>query len=282
MNSCALLTKLLLIGAIAPPRVDGHSFWVETNVEADSVSVIFSEYAGVPSKVIAKKSSYLTKIGYTGVDKKFDVPLSLNDEETALEGDLTPPTLGAHQNDGPAYVSEFFDNGPYERFADVRFSFGAQIYKSEADYEGFFRPLLNESEDTPLIVMRNCGGDNGTSYQFDVAGFSSEEPVGVCIYQKGGLLMGCGSFGSEALERYVPKEISRGRKLRSGGGESQNRGPKMGLSVEASPVISQVLHQEAPNLLYARANQTLTDEVSGDIVITVATTSVYFEGPCKK
>merc|ERR1712176_337248 len=87
------------------------------------------------------------------------------------------------------------DFGPFMKFHDLEYTFGAQVYESEGDYDAFFRPLLRES-DKPSIAMRNCGGSEGTSYQFDVGGFPSEGPLGVCIYRKGGIEMDCGELES--------------------------------------------------------------------------------------
>jgi hypothetical protein len=197
-----------------------------------------------------------------------------------LEGNLTPPSFGGYvdvENNGPYFVSGFLDNGPYERFHDVKFSFGAQMYNTEADYDAFFRPLLNDVGVTPTIVMRNRGGSNGTSYQFNVAGFPSEGPLGVCIYRKGGIQLGCGNFFSGAQDEGMDRTTSRQRQLRSGTGDIEYRNAKMDLSAELSASMP-----EQQDLPYAKANKTVTNTVSGDINIIFASTSVHFHGPCKE
>lgn len=307
MNRCICLSlaRFLWIGVIAilPHTVRGHFFWAETNGadQPDRVTVTFSENAGVPDKVIAIMEHRVTRMAYTVGDSTVDVALALNEEKTVLEGDLPRSFLVGHggdnhqhNNDGPALVSGYLDFGSFEKFHDLEYSFAAQVYSSNADYDAFFRPLL--TNDTPSIVMRNCGGSSskGTSYQFDVGGFPSEGPVSVCIYRKGGLKMGCGEFSvpgeqHEDEEHFdlAPGEIatslgrSRSRNLLRG--EKRDFDAKTDLSIELSPsIFLEQNEDEAPYLLYAIANKTRTDEASGEISIAFASTSVYFEGPCQE
>jgi len=288
MCRCVVAPALfLLIGAILPQTVPGHFFWAETNTAADHVTVTFSENAGVPDKVIAIMERRVTRMAYyNGSDTTVDVALTFNDEKTMLEGDLPRSSLNNNDdnndnNDGPALVSGYLDFGSFEKFHDLEYSFGAQVYSSEADYDAFFRPLLLLGNEQPLIVMRNCGGSShGTSYQFDVGGFPSEGPLGVCIYRKGGIQMGCGEFVSGEPEVYgLPRTMSLGRTLRRG---ENHRNPTMDLSIELSTAMLEQHQEEVPYLLYAIANKTIADKASGDSNIVLASTSVYFEGPCKE
>lgn len=296
MNRCCLdkLALFLLLGAtVVPRRVRGHFFWAETNEEADRVTVTFSEQAGVPDKVVAMFEDRVTSMTYTytytgaAILPKTTVALAMNEEKTLLEGDLKPAS--------PALLSGILDFGPFQNFEDLRYSFGAQIYNSEADFDGFFRPLLSNVGDTPTIVMRNCGGSsqNGTSYQFDVAGFPSEGgPLGVCMYRKGGLQVGCGTFssGSAQNQEWHGETTSLDRlrrQLRSGdaadaaGGTQKMLHPTL---LELVPLPSEQPHDESssPYLLYALANKTAIDEASGKNTLLFASTSVYFQGPCQE
>ena len=267
-----LALLLFLLTSSFPQSAHAHAFWAEDEIANYRVLVEFSEHAGVADKVVARFASRVTKMVYTGVDNTTEiVSMHLNARHTLLEGDLPPQIY-----DSPYLISGFVDNGPYERFHDVRFSFGAQMYSKHADYEQFFRPLL-KTVTTPTIVMRNCGGSkNGTtSYQFDVGGFPSEGPLGVCIYRAGGMQLGCGNFDSKEIneeEGGLQQKDSRQRKLRGDTAGAPFR-PKMDLSIELNiPMPDQ--------LLFAKANKTVTEEGSGDITILFATTSVDFQGPC--
>jgi len=281
MNHFRLALALLLsIGAILPLSGQGHFFWAETDEDADSVAVIFSENAGVPDKVISMMEDRVTTIAYTSAGHTVNVALGLNHDKNLLEGDLPRKS-----NDmGPALVSGYLDFGPFMKFADLEYSFGAQVYHSEDDFQFFFQPLL--TGDKPSIALRNCGAtkDGSMSYQFDIGGFPSEGPLGVCLYRKGGQKIGCGEWNQKMPEEElvvygVPAESSSlGRSLARD--RSQFRNP----SVDATPEISKLQPMEdaeGPYILYAIANKTITDEASGDVSIAFASTSVYFEGPCK-
>mmetsp|Transcript_12824 Transcript_12824/g.26989 ORF Transcript_12824/g.26989 Transcript_12824/m.26989 type:complete len:329 (-) Transcript_12824:88-1074(-) len=326
MNRCfELALFLLVIAAVVPPRVRGHFFWAETNTNEDSdvnrVTAVFSEKAGVPDKVIARFEDRVTSMSmtYPGAIVPKTVALTMNDEKTLLEGDLTDsasasaPTSSGLYGHQPALVSGFLDFGPYEKFEDVRFSFGAQIYDSEADFEGFFRPLLKDVGDTPTIVMRNCGGSSSSSYhgtatasyQFDVAGFPSKGgPLGVCLFLKGGQPMGCGTFPSGAEKQkqrgHLETSVDRLRQLRGGDSDgdheagngaassrSERQKKPLTLKLSSSLVVSEQDESSSslsssPYLLYALANMTETDEASGNINIAFASTSVYFQGTCQE
>jgi len=293
LNSTTAFVLFLSIGAILPQTARGHFFWAETNAAADQVVVTFSENAGVPDKIIAMFEDRVKEIAYTTTTSApVGVALSLNDEKTALEGDL-PQSLSFNRDsdsdsdnkDGPALVSGYLDFGAFEKFQDLEYSFGAQVYGSENDYDGFFRPLLKDSV-KPSIAMRNCGAESNNSkgitttatmsYQFDVGGFPSEGPLGVCIYRKGGLKMGCGEFSLFSREEEeglvaVPWENSIGRNLRGGG--------NLDLDID---IDLSVVEEDAPYILYAIANKTITDKASGGVSIAFASTSVHFEGACKE
>jgi hypothetical protein len=283
MNRCATAALFLFVNTSnLLQSANAHAFWAETDPEGDRVIVEFSEYAGVADKVVARLADKVTKMRYKGADATYDVSMHLNDEKNLLEGNLAPPSLEGSdsvvQNKSPYYVSGFLDYGPYERFHDLRYSFGAQVYNKDSDFDSFFRPLLQDVGDTPTIVMRNCGGSSeGTSYQFDAAGFP-EGPLGVCIYRKGGMQLGCGSFDL-GLQQEGLKKDSRERQLR-GGMDSVDYPPlKMDMAMELMVPISE---QQDTTLLYAKANKTVTDKETGDIKIFFASTSVYFHGPCKE
>ncbi len=269
-----LALLLFLLTSSFPQSAHAHAFWAEDEIANNRVLVEFSEHAGVPDKVVDRFASRVPKMLYTGVDNTTEiVSMHLNSHQNVLEGNLPP-----QRNDSPYLISGFVDNGPYERFHDVRFSFGAQMYSKNADYEQFFRPLL-KTVTTPTIVMRNCGGSkNGTmSYQFDIGGFPSEGPLGVCIYRAGGMQLGCGNFDSNQEieeEEGLQQKDSRQRKLRGDAAGAPFR-PKMDFSMEVNIPMSE-------QLLFAKANKTVTEEGSGDITILFATTSVYFQGPCKE
>jgi len=265
---------VLLFVALLPQSSRGHFFWAETDQMDNHVDVTFSEKAGVPDKVISIMEGRVTKVIYiTEPTNIVDVNVALNEDKTVLEGDL-PQSEG-----GPAMVAGYLDFGPFMNFKDLEYSFGAQIYRSEADYDEFFVPLLQKS-DKPLIVMRNCGGNKGTSYQFAVGGFPQEGTLGVCIYQKGGFEIGCGDFHSHQLEEDMETTSVVGRALRRG------NVPK-NLSIEISPAVLEEIQQDDndytnPTIFYAIANKTIADEASTDVSIAFASTSVYFGGPCKQ
>lgn len=277
-----LTTILFLsVGALLPRTIRGHFFWAETNEEADHVTVTFSENAGVPDKVISMMESRVKKMAYFNggdTDAKMDVLLTMNENRTLLEGDF-PQSYSS-----PAMVLGYLDFGPFMKFHDLQYSFGAQVYASEEDYDSFFRPMVHkQNENKPSIVLRNCGGSKGTSFQFDVGGFPpSQDPLGVCVYRKGGVRLGCGEFRSreteEQYEALSSWETSTARLLR----RSVNSNTNKGLSIEISPATLDEHSEESPYLLYAMANKTTTNKTSGDISISFASTSVYFEGPCKE
>ena len=272
----ALATTIFLVGSALPPMVLGHFFWAETNEAADRVTVTFSENAGVPDKVIAMVESRVTKMAYTaGSDAEVDIAVSLNGDKTVLEGELPRSLLRGNRNGDPALVSGYLDFGPFMKFDDLEYTFGAQVYSREADYDAFFRPMLLQA-DKPSIAMRNCGGNKGTSYQFDVGGFPYEGPLGVCIYRKGGIKLDCGEWESEEYD--LAGTTSEARSLLLG----ENLLPNMDLSIDISHTSLEQKQEDAPYLLYAMANKTITDKESGDVRIVFASTSLYFEGPCKE
>mmetsp|Transcript_9487 Transcript_9487/g.23283 ORF Transcript_9487/g.23283 Transcript_9487/m.23283 type:complete len:276 (+) Transcript_9487:211-1038(+) len=271
----ALAATTFLIGSALPSIVRGHFFWAETDEAADHVTVTFSEDAGVPDKVIAMMESRVKTMAYTaGSEAEVNIAVNLNSDKTFLEGDLPQSLLRSDGHNDPALVSGYLDFGPFMKFEDLQYTFGAQVYSSEADYDAFFRPLLLKG-DKPTIVMRNCGGNKGTSYQIDVGGFPSGGPLGVCIYRKGGLKMGCGEWESD---EHALAGTSVGRSLRFG----ENLLSNADLSINFSHTAFEQKQEDAPYLLYAMANKTITDKESGDIRIVFASTSVYFEGPCKE
>ena len=303
-STTTALVLFLSIGAILPQSVRGHFFWAETDAANDKVVVTFSEDAGVPDKVIAMMNDRVKEMAYTTTTSAaIGVALSLNDETTALEGDL-PKSLAFNRDsdsdnkDGPALVSGYLDFGAFQKFQDLEYSFGAQVYSSENDYDGFFRPLLKDSV-KPSIAMRNCGAASNNSkgittpatsatmsYQFDVGGFPSEGPLGVCIYRKGGLKMGCGEFSLFSREKEeeegraaVPWKTSIGRNLR--GGENLDIDIGIDTDIDTDTDLS-LVEEDAPYILYAIANKTITDKSSGGVSIAFASTSVYFEGACKE
>merc|ERR1719343_93780 len=187
--------------------------------------------------------------------------MHLNDKGNLMEGDLAPQAYS--QNTAPYFVSGFVDYGPFEKFHDIKFSVGTQVYGDDSDYDKFFRPLLKDVDDKPTIVMRNCGGSDGTSFQFDVAGFPAEGPLGVCIYQKGGMQVGCGNFNLELVkDGLVSLQLRRPNKRKA-----EQARQKMDLSMQLNIPMS--LQQERTHL-YAKANKTITDEESGDETILIA------------
>mmetsp|Transcript_21761 Transcript_21761/g.60420 ORF Transcript_21761/g.60420 Transcript_21761/m.60420 type:complete len:314 (+) Transcript_21761:314-1255(+) len=303
------LSPLLALAlALVFVPVHGHFFWAETNPQADRVTVTFSEKAGVPDPVLARFGDRLTNMSYTGAIVPERVGLAMNPNKTLLEGHLRSASSGWFH---PALVSGTFDVGPYVKFSDVRYSFGAQIYDKQADFDGFFRPLLDDVGDTPTIVLRNCGTRNvnvnrtGTSYQFDVGGFpSGGGPLGVCLYRKGGSRIDCGTFGRRESETRTENETetkieieteqvvtvaspARHRELRGGGGAP--RGAPKRFPARLQSHSHSHLHSLQPAfdsddanfLLYALANKTVVDEETGDMTILFASTSVYFEGACQ-
>jgi len=275
MIRTTLVTTILLIGANLPPIVRGHFFWAETNEAADHVTVTFSESAGVPDKVIGMMQGRVTKMSYiAGSDAAVDVAVNLNDDKTLLEGDLPGSLFQGIDHDDPAIVSGFLDFGPFMKFQDLEYSFGAQVYSTEGDFDAFFRPLLHKG-DKPSIALRNCGGNKETSFQFDVGGFPPEGPLGVCIYRKGGLKIGCGEWESN---EHASPGMSVGRSLR----HDENLPSNLDMSIDISDTALERMQEDPPYLLYAMANKTITDKESGDVSIVFASTSVYFKGPCKE
>jgi len=208
VNNSMTCLVLLLLGATTLYRygvvpVDGHFIWADTDNTDEGnyqdVLVEFSENAGVRDPLARILPPGMTMeyygIGATHEHSHEDhVPLTLSKDSSYLTG-LLP--RHAKYNTGSAYVYGTLDYGTFEDFNDLFYPFAAQIYgfDSEADYETFFRPLL-KTISTPTIAMKNCGGSNGKteSYKFDIGGFPSEGTVNVCVYEKGGLKLGCGDF----------------------------------------------------------------------------------------
>jgi len=264
--------SLALVLFLSIGVIEGHFFWAETDEDADSVAVTFSESAGVPDKVIAMMEGRVTSVTFKSISKAAEIALELNEEKTVLEGDLPHDYI----DDGPVLVSGYLDFGPFMTFADLEYSFEAQVYRSKDDFDSFFRPLLKKA-DTPSIALRNCGGKKdgkSMSYQFGVGGFP-EGPLDVCLYRKGGQKIGCGEWNKQQLEEELvingvsAESFSSGRKL------IQDRNP---IPVDEPPPSEDT---EASYVLYAMANTTITDEASGNTSIAFASTSVYFKGPCK-
>merc|ERR1712238_156121 len=194
------------------------------------------------------------------------IPLTLSKDSSYLTG-LLP--RHAHYNTGSAYVYGILDYGKFQDFNDLLYPFATQLYgfDSEADYEGFFRPLLKKIP-TPTIVMKNCGGSTGKtdSYKFDIGGFP-EGTVHVCIYQKGGLKLGCGDFipTTTAKQQEFGQEETmtsidrRSRQLRQP--YEDDRTKSLVLSID-SMMLEQQQQQQQQGFTIS------------------ASTSVYFEGPC--
>jgi len=268
--------------AVLSQGAEGHFFWAETSAATDKVEVTFSEQAGVPDPVIAMMQDKVSSMGYyTTTDGAVDavVALAMNDNKTVLEGDLPLNT--------PAVVSGELDFGPFEKFSDLYYSFGAHKCSNsgDGDYEGFFLPWLANTQ-KPAIALRNCGGSDGDkpmSYQFDVGGFSPEGPLGVCLYRKGGLEIGCGTWEEEddndPGQHQQPMATALGRTQRSLRGSGEGR-RSLRLHAERGSGDDDEAAAAAPYVLYAIANKTTTDPDSGDVGIAFASTSVYFQGPC--
>ena len=339
----------------------------EEEEEAEDVVVTFSEQAGVHDKIIGILSDRVQSMKCYTPDTTNsenvvinDVPLSLSEDKSYLTGTLiqaTTMTKTGDDNDhdntassgGPEYVYGYLDFGPFGKFQDLQYAFGAQSYQSDSDYDTFFRPLLkkmtqghsggeknknknkNKNNDndndndndngdndtatttvTPAIVLRNCGGDGSGSYQFDVAGFTTEGgPLGVCLYQKGGIEVGCGTFAVPSLSSFIMTRTIDHRRQLLRSNTNNNKKEDVDDDSEVNDrdntkkadiddfgyyhittthdTLEQ--HQQqgpetealtTPYLLYALANQTVVDTNSGNTTIMFASTSVYFEGTCKQ
>jgi len=308
-NSMTMCLLLLLVGATTLCRygvvVEGHFIWADTDNTDEGnyqdVFVEFSEKAGVPDPLARILPPGMTMeyygIGATHQGQEDHIPLTLSEDSSYLNG-LLP--RHAKYNTGSAYVYGTLDYGKFENFNDLLYPFATQIYgfDSEADYEGFFRPLL-KTIPTPTIAMKNCGGSSSTgktdSYKFDIGGFP-EGTVNVCIYQQGGLELGCGEFvptttteQQEFGQKETMTSIDRRRQLRHPAHDDDKSSTKsLVLSIDSMMVLKQQQHQQgstissssSPVLLYALANSTTTDEASGKQNIIFASTSVHFQGLC--
>jgi len=300
VNNSMTMCLVLLLGATTLCRygvVDGHFLWADTSNK--DVWVEFSEKAGVEDPLARILPPGMT-MQYYGIGAKHkhshknQFPLTLSKSSSYLTGRLPEHVK---YNLKSAYVYGTLDYGKFEDFNDLFYPFAAQIYgkNSEADYEGFFRPLL-KTISTPTIAMKNCGGSNGKtdSYKFDIGGFP-EGTVNVCIYQQGGLKLGCGDFvpttTTTAREETTLTSIDRRRRQLRRYPQEHGSTKSLVLSIDSIMHEQQQQQQQqqgsttissssSPRLLYALANSTTTDEASGKQNIIFASTSVNFEGPC--
>jgi len=298
-------TCLLLIGAITSSSnvVDGHFVWADTDTETQMVFVEFSEKAGVADKLIrilpSLRMQYIDATNKASHNDEDDIPLNLSEDKSLLEGCLPRHGQGTRHDGLPAYVYGTLDYGKFQDFHDLLYPFAAQIYESEDDYEGFFRPLMRKIK-SPAIVMTNCGtsDDDGKTdrHGLDIGGFP-EGPVDVCIYKKGGLEIGCGSFVSSGdvvpttTEQQEQQEFGQEETITSIDRRQLRRHQDDSIiSTNKSLVLSidSMLGQQlgsttsSPVLIYALANSTTIDKETGETNIIFASTSVYFQGPCTK
>lgn len=253
--------------------LQAHYMWAHVVGPSDSehdvrpirVDVLFSQTAGVPDgealvNILDDYSDAVSQMTHTCCCNSYDFSLHLIDD--VLEGDFFPNDPHNLMSNCSALASGHFDFGPYTPLgaSDVQFTYNAQIYQAYSGFDDFFVGLMEKAK-YPSIVMRNCGGNSETtSYQFAVGGFPGGKALDVCLYYQGGIKIHCGSF-------QVPDDST--------------------ILMESilSPSLTTSHFNDAPTLIYAKANMTVTDgPASNDNKprLLYATTSVYFEGVCKK
>jgi len=175
-------TSLLLILLVS--LTQSHYFWAEINVvnkNTVEVTLTFSDKAGLPSTMIQNVSH---QIPYMNVlNEKDDEYLIAM--KSGKEGDRLVGTLA--DSFKPVIASGFVDYGPFEEIMNLRYTFSAQLYSQESDWESFFQGISSKRF---LVLMKSCG----PPYQFRVTGVDAENThVDICLYHKGGLLIDCTS-----------------------------------------------------------------------------------------
>jgi len=238
------VTNSLIISLFWMPIASSHYFWAEELEEDNVIEVVFSEQAGVPDPVLSHLADRVTEMTIiTGNDDAMSIPLE-------NKGDHLIGRVDVDESSSPYLAVGFLDYGPFREMTpppDLQYTFAVQVSEEESDWTVFFEQLSSSSSLSHFtIVMKSCG----PPYTFAViAGDEKIQKVDVCLFEKGGLKLGCTSGKPDDDTNLVMIDDDEA-----------------------------IITTAAGNTLYALANATIGEPDSRTIMF--ASTSVTFEGPC--